>query len=160
MLIIEYNLYKEDCCWNRREHVKMSTTKGKNILIVYDDEDLIDLFKTFLEYDGYKVVVFTDPIDALYSFRKNIYDLVLLDLETPKMNGIILSHKLKNIDPTLLFCFITTNKKFIEHLKKNNLDIEKIVIHKSIWLNELRTKVHSLLSYQQKEDKDKLLMLI
>ena len=57
----------------------MSTTKGKNILIVDDDEDLIDLFKTFLEYDGYKVVAFTNPIDALYSFRKNIYDLVLLD---------------------------------------------------------------------------------
>ena len=124
----------------------MSTTKGKNILIVDDDEDLIDLFKTFLEYDGYKVVAFTDPIDALYSFRKNIYDLVLLDLETPKMNGIILSHKLKNIDPTLLCCFITENKKFIEHLKRNNLDIEKIVIHKSIWLNELRTTIHSLLS--------------
>jgi DNA-binding response OmpR family regulator len=141
----------------------MSTTKGKNILILDDDEDLIDLFKTFLEYDGYKVVAFTDPIDALYSFRKNIYDLVLLDLETSKMNGIILSHKLKNIDPTLLFCFITTNKKFIEHLKRNNLDIEKIVIHKSIWLNELRTKVHSLLfnqQQQQKEDKDKLVMLI
>jgi CheY-like chemotaxis protein len=50
----------------------MSTTKGKNILIVDDDEDFIDLFKTFLEYDGYKVVAFTDPIDALYSFRKNI----------------------------------------------------------------------------------------
>ncbi len=157
-----YNLYKEDCTWTRRECVKMSTTKGKNILILDDDEDLIDLFKTFLEYDGYKVVAFTDPIDALYSFRKNIYDLVLLDLETPKINGIILSHKLKNIDPTLLFCFITTNKKFIEHLKRNNLDIEKIVIHKSIWLNELRTKVHSLLfnQQQQKEDKDKLVMLI
>jgi len=140
----------------------MFTTKGKNILIVDDDEDLIDLFKTFLEYDGYKVVAFTDPIDALYSFRKNIYDLALLDLEMSKMNGMILSHKLKNIDPTLLCCFITTNKKFIEHLKRNNLDIKKIVIHKSIWLNELRTKVHSLLfnQQQQKDNKDKLVMLI
>jgi DNA-binding response OmpR family regulator len=49
----------------------MSTTKGKNILIVDDDEDITNLFQTFLEYDGYKVDVFTDPIDALYSFRKN-----------------------------------------------------------------------------------------
>ena len=37
----------------------MSTRKGKNILIVDDDEDLINLFKTFLEYDGYKVDTFT-----------------------------------------------------------------------------------------------------
>ena len=78
----------------------------------------------------------------------------------PRMNGIILSQKLKNIDPTLLFRFITAHKEYIESLKKNNPDIEKIVIYKPIWLNELRTKVHSLLSNQQKEDKDKLLMLI
>ena len=142
----------------------MSTTKGKNILIVDDDEDIANLFKTFLEYDGYKVNAFTDPIDALYSFRKNTYDLGLLDLKMPRMNGIILSQKLKNIDPTLLFRFITAaNKEYIEHLKKNNPDIEKIVIYKPIWLNELRTKVHSLLfdQQQQKEDdKDKILMLI
>ena len=141
----------------------MSTTKGKNILIVDDDEDIANLFKTFLEYDGYKVDAFTDPIDALYSFRKNTYDLGLLDLKMPRMNSIILSQKLKNIDPILLFRFITAaNKEYIEHLKKNNPNIEKIVIYKPIWLNELRTKVHSLLfdQQQQKEDKDKLLMLI
>ena len=112
----------------------MSTTKGKNILIVDDDEDLTNLFQTFLEYDGYKVDAFTDPIDALNSFKKNTYDLGLLDLKMPKMNGIILSQKLKNIDPTLLFRFITAHKEYIERLKKNNPDIEKIVIYKPIWL--------------------------
>ena len=143
----------------------MSTTKGKNILIVDDDEDTINLFQTFLEYDGYKVDAFTDPIDALYSFRKSMYDLVLLDLIMPKMNGMKLSQKLKNIDPTLLFRFITAaNQEYVEHLKKNNPNIENIVIYKPIWLNELRSKIHLLLSNQQqkqqKEDRDKLLMLI
>jgi DNA-binding response OmpR family regulator len=142
----------------------MPIPKGKNILIVDDDEDLTNLFKTFLEYDGYKVDAFTDPIDALYSFRKNVYDLALLDLKMPKMNGLILSQKFKNIDPTLLFCFITKNKEFIEHIKRYNLDIEKIVIYKPIWLNELRTKVYTLLfdqqQKQQKKDKDKLLMML
>ena len=139
----------------------MSTTKGKNILIVDDDLDTANLFQTFLEYDGYKVDAFIDPIDALYSFRKNTYDLGLLDLKMPKMNGIILFQKLKDIDPTLLFGFITAHKEYIERLKKNKPDIEKIVIYKPIWLNELRTKIHSLLSDdQQKEDKDKLLMII
>jgi response regulator RpfG family c-di-GMP phosphodiesterase len=84
----------------------------------------------------------------------------------PKMNGVKLSQKLKNIDPTLLFCFITAaNQEYVEHLKKNNPDIENIVIYKPIWLNELRSKIHLLLSNQQqqkqqKEDRDKLLMLI
>ncbi|HEU5460658.1 MAG TPA: response regulator [Nitrososphaeraceae archaeon] len=140
----------------------MSTTKGKSILIIDEDEDLTNLFKTFLEYDGYKVDAFNNPVDVLYSFKKDVYDLVLLDLKIPNMNGLILSEKLKNIDPALLLCFITENKEFIEHIKRYNLDIENIVIYKPIWLNELRTKVQSLLSHQQqqKEDKDKLSMMI
>ena len=135
----------------------MSTLKGKNILIIDDDEDITNLFKTFLEYDGYKVDAFTDPIDALYSFRKNAYDLVLLDLKMPKMNGMILYQKLKNIDPNILFRFITAaNKEYIEYLKKNNPNIEKDVIYKPIWLNELRSKVHSLLSnhHQQQQNEE------
>ena len=120
-------------------------SKGR-ILIIDDDIDINNLFKLFLEYDGYNVDAFTDPIDALYSFRKNAYDLVLLDLKMPKMNGMLLFKKLQNIDPTLVFCFITANKEYIEHLKKSIADIDKIVIYKPILLSELRSKVNSLLS--------------
>jgi DNA-binding response OmpR family regulator len=80
----------------------MSTTKGKNILIVDDDEDFTNLYETFLKFDGYEVDAFTDPIDALYSFRKDVYDLVLLDLKMPKMNGVELFEELQNIDPNIL----------------------------------------------------------
>ena len=130
----------------------MSTTKEKNILIVDDDE-------------GYKVGAFTDPLDALSSFRKDVYDLVLLDLKMPEMNGVELFNELQNIDPNLLYRFITAaNKEYIDNIKINNIDIEENIIYKPLWLNELRTTIHSLLSNkekQQKEDKDtKLLMMI
>jgi DNA-binding response OmpR family regulator len=143
----------------------MSTTKEKNILIVDDDEDLVNLYETFLKYDGYKVDAFTDPLDALSSFRKDVYDLVLLDLKMPEMNGVELFHELQNIDPNLLYRFITAaNKEYIDNIKINNIDIEENIIYKPLWLNELRTTIHSLLSNkekQQKEDKDnKLLMMI
>ena len=62
------------------------------ILIIHDDIDINNLFKLF-QYDGYIVAPFTDPIDPLYSFRKNTYDLVLLDLKMPRMNGMILYGK-------------------------------------------------------------------
>ena len=127
----------------------MYTTKGKRILIIDDDIDINNLFKLFLEYDGYNVDAFTDPIDALYSFRKNAYDLVLLDLKMPKMNGMLLYEKLQYIDPDLLFCFITANKEYIEHLKKSIANIENIVIYKPILLSELRNKVNSLLSQKK-----------
>lgn len=143
----------------------MSTIKEKNILIVDDDKDLVNLYETFLKYDGYKVDAFTDPVDALSSFRKDVYDLVLLDLKMPEMNGVELFHELQNVDPNLLYRFITAaNKEYIDNIKINNIGIEENIIYKPLWLNELRTTIHSLLPIkekQQKEDKDnKLLMAI
>jgi DNA-binding response OmpR family regulator len=130
----------------------MSTTKGKNILIVDDDEDLTSLYEAFLKFDGYKVDAFTDPVDALSSFRKDVYDLALLDLKMPKMNGVELSQELQNIDPDLLFRFITAaNKEYIENLKLNNPDIEKNIIYKPLWLNEIRIMVHSLLCNNEQQ---------
>ena len=124
----------------------MSTTKGKNILIVDDDKDLTNLYETFLKYDGYKVDAFTDPIDALYSFGKNVYDLVLLDLKIPKMNGIELSQEMQKIDPNLSYRFITaTNKEYIESIEANNPDIKENIIYKPLWLNEIRVTINSLL---------------
>ena len=80
------------------------------------------------------------------------------------MNGVELSQELQNIDPNLLFSFITAaNKEYIETLKTNNPDIENNIIYKPLWLNELRTTVHSLLSnkekQQEKEDKDTKLLI-
>ena len=118
----------------------------RRILIIDDDPDINNLFKLFLEHDGYKVDAYIDPVDALYAFRKNTFDLILLDLKMPKMSGMLLYQKLRNIDSHLLFCFITADKEYIQHLKKSIAEIEKIVIYKPILLSDFRIKVNSLLS--------------
>jgi DNA-binding response OmpR family regulator len=124
----------------------MPISKSKSILIVDDDEDFTNLYETFLKFDGYKVDAFTDPFNALYSFRKDVYDLILLDLKMPKMNGVELSQELQNIDPNLFYRFITAaSKEYIENLMINNPDLEKNIIYKPLWLNEIRTTIHSLL---------------
>jgi len=137
-----------------KEGKRMSTIKEKNILIVDDDEDLTNLYETFLKFDGYKVDAFTDPVDALSYFRKDVYDLVLLDLKMPKMNGVELYKELQNIDPNLSYRFITAaNKEYIETLKTNNPDLEKNIIYKPLWLNEIRTTIHSLVYYNDQQQK-------
>lgn len=127
----------------------------RRILIIDDDQDINNLFKLFLEHDGYKVNAYTDPVDVLYAFRKNTIDLVLLDLKMPKMSGMLLYQKLRKIDPNLLFCFITADKEYNQYLKKSIAEIEKVVIYKPIHLNDLRSKINSLLS----EKKSKLLIM-
>jgi len=127
----------------------------RRILIIDDDQDINNLFKLFLEHDGYKVNAYTDPVEVLYAFRKNTIDLVLLDLKMPKMSGMLLYHKLRDLDPNLLFCFITADKEYIQYLKKSIAEIEKVVIYKPILLSDLRSKVNLLLS----EKKSKLLIM-
>jgi DNA-binding response OmpR family regulator len=105
------------------------SSKGKKrIMVIDDDYDINDLFKIFLEYDGYTVDAFTDPIDALFSFRKGVYDLILLDLMMPKMDGMMLYHRLKNIDDNILIYFITANNEYVNRLRNHVPNIEKIVI--------------------------------
>jgi len=143
----------------------MFQSNGKRILIIDDDVDINNLFKLYLEDYGYIIDAFTDPIDALYSFKKNTYDLVLLDLKMPKMNGILLYEKLHSIDPDLVFRFITADKEYVEHLKNSFRDIEKFVIYKPIHLSELGKKIHFLLlvnnhSNQQQQNKNQLLTML
>ena len=143
----------------------MFQSNGKRILIIDDDVDINNLFKLYLEDYGYIIDVFTDPIDALYSFKKNTYDLVLLDLKMPKMNGILLYEKLHSIDPDLVFRFITADREYVEHLKNSFRDIEKFVIYKPIHLSELGKKIHFLLlvnnhSNQQQQNKNQLLTML
>jgi DNA-binding response OmpR family regulator len=65
------------------------------ILIIDDDYAIANLFKIFLECNGYKVDAYTNSIDALNNFRKQNYDLIILDLKMPKMDGITLYQKIK-----------------------------------------------------------------
>ncbi len=62
-------------------------TKAK-VLIIDDDKDINNLFKIFLEHDNYEVDAYTNPLDALYYFKNDEYDLILLDLKMPQIDGI------------------------------------------------------------------------
>jgi DNA-binding response OmpR family regulator len=114
------------------------------ILVIDDDPDINNLFKIYLEHDGYEVYSYTDPIEALYYFKKGKYDLILLDLKMPQMNGIILYHALKKIDEEVSICLITADISYLEQLKRTISNIDKFVIYKPIFLKNLKEKVEAL----------------
>jgi DNA-binding response OmpR family regulator len=66
------------------------------------------MFKMALEDVGLFIVdTFNDPLLALKNFRPDSYDLVLLDIKMPKMDGLQLYKQLKKLDPDVRICFLT-----------------------------------------------------
>ena len=127
-----------------------STSKSKaKILIIDDDKDITNLFSIFLEYNGYIVNAYTNPVEAFNNFRKNSHDLIILDLKMPKMDGMTLYHKIKEIDNNVIICFTTADINYIKQLQKGIIDIEKIVLYKPVLLKDLKNKINSLLSAKQ-----------
>ncbi len=59
----------------------------QNILIVEDDLDIQELLREFLKEAGYEVMTASDGIEAMELFAKNKYDLILLDIMLPKIDG-------------------------------------------------------------------------
>jgi DNA-binding response OmpR family regulator len=117
----------------------------KRILIIDDDSDINNLFKIFLECNGYIVEAFTDPFNVLLNFRKNKYDLILLDLRIPRTDGITIYKKLKEIDEQVIICLTTADHNYLKNLQKGIIDIDRIVLYKPVLLKDLKNKIDSLL---------------
>jgi CheY-like chemotaxis protein len=72
-----------------------------------------------LENDkSFKVYTSTDPLEALSNYKPHFYDLLLLDINMPKMNGFELSQKIVEIDPNIRVCFISAAEVNIEALRE------------------------------------------
>jgi two-component system, OmpR family, response regulator ChvI len=93
-------------------------SKMAKILIVDDDTDITLAFKKGLENDGFQVDVFNDPLEALSNFQPSKYDLLLLDIRMPKMNGFELYKEMDKIDNDVKVCFITAFEVYYEALRE------------------------------------------
>ena len=67
----------------------------------------------------------------------------------PKMDGMTLYKKIKEIDNKVTICFTTADINYIEDLRKGIIDIDKIVLYKPVLLKDLKNKIDLLLSRQE-----------
>jgi two-component system, OmpR family, response regulator ChvI len=101
------------------EHTIEDDIKSRaRVLIVDDDPDITLTFKFGLEKNGFVVTVFNDPLKALSEFGAGLYDLILIDVKMPKMNGFELSKEIEKIDDNPKVCYITSFVVYYESLKE------------------------------------------
>jgi CheY-like chemotaxis protein len=101
---------------NKNDHYDK---KNNKILLIDDEPDIIYSIKRVLENNNEFVVdSYTDPILALSNFRPGLYDLILLDIKMPKMNGFDLYQKILEIESNVKICFLTASELFYEEYRR------------------------------------------
>jgi CheY-like chemotaxis protein len=69
------------------------------------------MLKMTLERVGLRVDTFNDPVLALKSYKPNMYDLVILDVIMPELDGLELYTQLKRKDSGINICFLTASSE-------------------------------------------------
>jgi CheY-like chemotaxis protein len=93
-------------------------TTLKKILLVDNEADVTYALENALENYGFSIDSFNDSMLALNSYKSNFYDLVILDIKMPKMDGFELYNKIKEKDPKMKICFLTASEMFYEEIRK------------------------------------------
>ena len=77
------------------------------ILIVDDEEDITSILKAGLEQAGFAVRTENEPLRVLEDFKPGMYDMVLLDVRMPDIDGFTLYEKMREVDRKIRVCFLT-----------------------------------------------------
>jgi two-component system catabolic regulation response regulator CreB/two-component system response regulator ChvI len=105
----------------------MNSVRNQNKILLVDDEpDITMAFKLTLEKAGFIVDTYQDPVVALSEFKPNSYDLVILDIKMPKMNGFELHAEMLKVYQHVKACFITVGEIYYDELRNGERkEIEK-----------------------------------
>ena len=72
------------------------------IIVVDDEEKIVEFMKVALQHRGHKVTGCTDPEHAIEKIKMEIYDLIITDLNMPKISGVKFVKKVKKYLPKLM----------------------------------------------------------
>src|SRR5919108_5545468 len=87
----------------------------RRLLIVDDEPDITLTLRIILEQNGFEVVSFNDPLLALQHFKPRYYDLVILDIKMPNINGFELFRQIRRKDNRVKVCFLTAVSELTEY---------------------------------------------
>ena len=92
--------------------------RTKRILIVDDEPDVCEILKKVFEQSGFNADSYDDPILALENFKAGSYDILLLDIKMPEIDGFHLYQEMKKIDDRVKVCFLTASEMYYERFRK------------------------------------------
>ncbi|MGA8082413.1 MAG: response regulator [Candidatus Nitrosopolaris sp.] len=83
---------------------------SNRILVVDDESDICFVLQSVLGGNGFVVDSYDDPHIALKKFKADLYNLVILDIKMPELNGFSLYREIKRLDKKVKVCFLTAGE--------------------------------------------------
>jgi DNA-binding response OmpR family regulator len=85
---------------------------SKRILVVDDESDVCMALEKILDEHGFTVDSYKNPLLAFQKFKADLYDLVILDIKMPELNGFVLYREIKSLDKKVKVCFLTAGEMY------------------------------------------------
>ena len=116
-------------------------------MVVDDEHDLTLFYRMSLEYYGFEVETYNDPKIALSSFKPDYYDLIILDIKMPDIDGFQLYREIKEKDPNVRACFLTASELYHTEFRTNEYRAlnKELFIRKPIGNEELIKEINRLI---------------
>ena len=121
--------------------------KRKRILVVDDESDLTLFYRMSLEYHGFEVETFNDPRKALSNFKTDYYDLIILDIKMPNMDGFELYSEIRKRDKKAKVCFLTASELYYKEFRMKEYSAldKSLFIRKPIGNEEMLKEIYRLI---------------
>jgi DNA-binding response OmpR family regulator len=98
--------------------------RKRRVLLVDDEPDVCMVYQMVLQTAGYDCIYYTDSVKALNEFVPNYYDLILLDVKMPVLDGFELHKKIRDLDRNIQIIFATAGGEYHDEIVKQ-LSIEE-----------------------------------
>ena len=111
--------------YSKQDYSVSDAANEWTILVVDDDEDCLDMLRTFLEFQGYRIVIARNGEEAIETACSAQPDLIIMDLNMPKLDGLSASEQIRqceNLDKVPILTNSSSGKYGIELF----LNIEKL----------------------------------
>jgi len=119
----------------------------KKILVVDDEPDVCFVLEELLSENGFVVDSFENPTLALEKFKAYSYDLVVLDIKMPELNGFALYREIKRFNKKVKVCFITAGEIYYNEYSDIFSSIPaKYFIRKPIENEELMKRINEIIA--------------
>lgn len=125
----------------------------EKILIVEDEKNIVELLKYNLEKNDYSTDYAYDGEEGLNLFKNNKYDLILLDLMLPKITGLELCEKMKEINSEIPIIMLTAKSRETDKIEGLNIGADDYIT-KPFSINEVLARINALLRRVNRKNKN------